>query len=207
EIDTNASTYRGSIKLEHALNVFNVDVRGKRALDIGASTGGFTYVLLEHGAIKVCAVDVGHLQFDNELRSDPRVELHEGINARYIKPDDFGLFDIITIDVSFISLTKILEPVLKCLENGGVCIALIKPQFEAGPENLNKNGIVTDKSVHFKVLNNIIDYILRIGYTATGLIPSPVKGKSGNTEYFTRISLHGIWDFEIEPAINSAFLD
>ena len=175
---------RGGLKLEAALREFQIDVTGLTCLDVGASTGGFTDCLLQHGARKVVAVDVGHNQFDWRLRNDPRVELRERVNARYLKPDDLQeQFDLATIDVSFISVTKILPTVASLLANQGRIITLIKPQFEVGKGEVGKGGIVTDPAKHQRVIEEVGRAAQELGLIARGLIESPIRGADGNVEF------------------------
>jgi 23S rRNA (cytidine1920-2'-O)/16S rRNA (cytidine1409-2'-O)-methyltransferase len=175
---------RGGYKLKKALEVFRIDAVGKTAVDIGASTGGFTDCLLKNGAAKVYAVDVGYGQLDWRLRNDPRVVVRERCNARYLKPEDFPeRMDLSVTDVSFISLRLIL-PVAKALTTeDGVIVALIKPQFEAGREQVGKKGVVRDKKVHEEVLHGIVSFAEGIGLIPAGLDYSPIKGPNGNIEY------------------------
>ncbi len=178
---------RGGLKLDHALKVFHVDATSAVALDIGASTGGFTDVLLARGAARVVAIDVGHNQLDWRLRQDPRVVCLEGVNARYLTPADlpadFRAFDIVTIDVSFISLAQILPVVPPLLAPQGRIVALVKPQFEAGREDVGAGGIVTDPAVHARVIDEVTSAALRIGLERLALEPSPVTGAEGNHEF------------------------
>lgn len=175
---------RGGLKLEAALREFHVDVNGLNCLDAGASTGGFTDCLLQHGARKVVAVDVGHNQIDWKLRNDPRVELREGVNARYLKPSDFDeRFDLVTIDVSFISATKILPAIVPILANDGRIITLIKPQFEVGKGEVGKGGIVKDAGQHQRVIGEVNAAAELLGLSVGGLIESPIKGADGNIEF------------------------
>jgi 23S rRNA (cytidine1920-2'-O)/16S rRNA (cytidine1409-2'-O)-methyltransferase len=178
---------RGGLKLAHALDVFRLDVTGIVALDIGASTGGFTDVLLAHGASRVVAIDVGTNQLDWRLRSDPRVTSIEGINARYLTPDmlpaDTRQFAIVTIDVSFISLHHILPNVSVLLAPGGHVVALVKPQFEAGRDDVGPGGIVRDPAIHARVIETVTDAAYRVGLERLGLEPSPVTGAEGNREF------------------------
>lgn len=176
---------RGGVKLEAALREFEVDVRDKVALDVGASTGGFTDCLLQHGAKKVYAVDVGYGQLHWKLRQDPRVVLLERTNARYLKPEDIGEpVDISTVDVSFISLTKVIPPVRDILRNGGILVALIKPQFEVRKGEVGKKGIVRDESKHREVINKITNFLHELNFKVLGVIPSPILGADGNREFF-----------------------
>jgi 23S rRNA (cytidine1920-2'-O)/16S rRNA (cytidine1409-2'-O)-methyltransferase len=175
---------RGGFKLEAALKEFDIAVSDKTALDIGASTGGFTDCLLQRGARKVYAVDVGYGQLDWKLRNDPRVEVLEKLNARYLKPSDIGEpVDIAVIDVSFISLTMVIPPLTQILKQGGVLIALIKPQFEVGKGEVGKGGIVRDESKHAQVVEKISTFLTNLDFTLTGVIPSPILGAEGNKEF------------------------
>jgi 23S rRNA (cytidine1920-2'-O)/16S rRNA (cytidine1409-2'-O)-methyltransferase len=179
---------RGGLKLEAALREFNIDPAGKNCLDVGASTGGFTDCLLQHGAARVWAIDVGHNQLVWRLRQDPRVVVFEGVNARNLNPTQFPVrFDLATIDVSFISLTKILPAVRPCLTDTGDYIALIKPQFEVGKGEVGRGGIVTDSVKHRRVLHEIKDAALGSGFLAIGLIESPILGAEGNREFLMHL--------------------
>ncbi|MBR4945201.1 MAG: TlyA family RNA methyltransferase [Peptococcaceae bacterium] len=175
---------RGGLKLEKALQVFPVDLTGKVVADIGASTGGFVDCALQNGAVKVFAVDVGYNQLDWKLRTDERVINMEKTNARYLEADSLGeMVDVVTTDVSFISLDKILPPAMTFLKEGGHVLALIKPQFEAGKENVGKKGVVRDPAVHRDVVEKILALCDEINLTVWGLDFSPVKGPEGNIEY------------------------
>lgn len=175
---------RGGLKLERALDVFSLDVTGLDCVDIGASTGGFTDCLLQRGAARVRAVDVGRSQLDASIRSDARVISYEGVNARYIAPDDIGgACDMVVCDVSFISLTLILPAISGLLNESGRAVTLIKPQFEAGRANVGKNGIVKDKSVHVDVIERVLDAAELAGLKCVGLTASPILGGDGNREY------------------------
>ena len=175
---------RGGIKLAHALDVFGIAVDGRRGLDIGASTGGFTDVLLQRGASDVIALDVGHNQLDWKLRSDSRVRVLEGVNARALTENDVPhLVDIVTIDVSFISLSYILPQVPKVLAPGADVVALVKPQFEAGREEVGKGGLVTDPAVHEAVLTRVAANAESLGFERRGMTPSPITGATGNREF------------------------
>jgi 23S rRNA (cytidine1920-2'-O)/16S rRNA (cytidine1409-2'-O)-methyltransferase len=181
-----ASRYvsRGGLKLAAALREFQVDVHQLSCLDVGSSTGGFTDCLLQNGAQRIVAVDVGHNQFDWRLRNDPRVELREGINARYLKPDDFAQkFDLVTIDVAFISATKILPAVVPLLANPGKIITLIKPQFEVGKGEVGKGGIVKDTAQHERVVREVNSAAETLGLSVVGVIESPIYGADGNKEF------------------------
>jgi 23S rRNA (cytidine1920-2'-O)/16S rRNA (cytidine1409-2'-O)-methyltransferase len=177
---------RGGVKLEAALRAFGVDVTGLLCLDIGASTGGFTDCLLQHGARSVYALDVGRGQLHWRLRQDPRVVVCEGINARYVTPEDFPVrFDLITIDVSFISLTKILPAAVPLLNASGAILALIKPQFEVGRGEVGKGGIVKDPATHRRVIETIRRFAEgELGLRCLGVIESPIPGGEGNREFF-----------------------
>jgi len=175
---------RGGIKLEAALREFKLDVQGLLCIDVGASTGGFTDCLLQNGARRVVAVDVGHNQLDWKIRIDPRVEVREGVNARYLKPSDFDeQFDLATIDVSFISLTKVLPAIRPLLTETGRIVALIKPQFEVGKGEIGKGGIVKDPAQHQRVVQEISAAAESVGLQTTGVIDSPIKGADGNVEF------------------------
>jgi len=178
---------RGGVKLVHALDTFAIDPRGMTALDIGASTGGFTDVLLQRGAARVVALDVGHNQLDWKIRTDPRVKVLEGVNARYLTPDqlpdDARQFDLVTIDVSFISLRHILPVVPPLLAQGARIIALVKPQFEAGKSDVGKGGIVRDERIHARVIDEVVEAARQAGLARRGLEPSPITGSEGNREF------------------------
>lgn len=175
---------RGGLKLEKALHVFPVDLNGCVVADLGASTGGFVDCALQNGAAKVFAVDVGYNQLDWKLRTDPRVVSMEKTNARYLEADSLGEpVDVVTTDVSFISLDKILPPAMHLLKSGGHVLALIKPQFEAGREKVGKKGVVRDPAVHREVVDKILQLCQEIHLSVWGLDYSPVKGPEGNIEY------------------------
>jgi 23S rRNA (cytidine1920-2'-O)/16S rRNA (cytidine1409-2'-O)-methyltransferase len=175
---------RGGLKLEGALREFSIDVSGMLCLDIGASTGGFTDCLLQHGARKVAALDVGHNQLDWKIRNDPRVSVREEVNARHLAPSDFEeKFDLVTIDVSFISLTKIFPAAVPLLKKAGRIIALIKPQFEVGKGQVGKGGIVKDPSQHQQVISEVNTAAESLGLDVGGVIESPIKGADGNVEF------------------------
>jgi len=185
---------RGGIKLAHALDAFGLDVTGITALDIGASTGGFTDVLLQRGAARVVALDVGHNQIDWRLRTDPRVVCLEGMNARYLKPADLPAdaraFALVTIDVSFISLTQILPVVPPLLSPGGRVVALVKPQFEAGRSDVGPGGIVRDPAIHARAIDQVTAAALQIGLKRLRLESSPVTGAEGNQEFLVLFERH-----------------
>lgn len=175
---------RGGLKLEAALGEFGIDPAGMVAVDIGASTGGFTDCLLQHGALKVHAVDVGYGQLDWSLRNDARVRLLERTNARQLTPRDIGeRVDIATVDVSFISLEKVIPPLKQILKPGGALIALIKPQFEVGKGEVGKGGVVRSEVKHKAVVDKIRDFLIGIGFSVKGSIPSPILGAEGNKEF------------------------
>ena len=175
---------RGGLKLEKAMNRFGVELAGKVCMDVGASTGGFTDCMLQNGAVKVYAVDVGHGQLAWKLRNDDRVICMEKTNIRYVTPEDIGeRIEFASIDVSFISLTKVLGPVKQLLTDEGQVVCLIKPQFEAGREKVGKKGVVREKSVHLEVIEMVMDYARSIGLGIRGLEFSPIKGPEGNIEY------------------------
>ncbi len=180
---------RGALKLEKALRVFDVDVSGVVALDIGAATGGFTDVLLQKGAAHVYAIDVGYGQLDWKLRSDPRVTVMERINARYLTRDHFsGPMPTLTVmDVSFISVKLILPAAAALMEAKGMFYLLIKPQFEAGREHVGKKGVVRDPDIHRQVIESIASFAPSIGYRMSKLDFSPIKGPEGNIEYLTEL--------------------
>lgn len=175
---------RGGLKLEKALHVFSIRLEGKVVADIGASTGGFTDCALQNGAAMVYAVDVGYGQLAWKLRNDPRVVNLERTNARYLTEDSMPKkADVVTIDVAFISLEKILPAVRRILTPDGIVIALIKPQFEAGKVNIGKKGVVRSAAVHEEVVQRVIDFAGAIGFGSLGLDFSPVRGPEGNIEY------------------------
>ena len=175
---------RGGLKLEKAMSHFGVGLAGRVCMDVGASTGGFTDCMLQNGAVKVYAVDVGHGQLAWKLRNDDRVICMEKTNIRYVTPEDIGdHIEFASIDVSFISLTKVLGPVKQLLTDDGQVVCLIKPQFEAGREKVGKKGVVREKSVHLEVIEMVMGYAGSIGFGILGLEFSPIKGPEGNIEY------------------------
>jgi 23S rRNA (cytidine1920-2'-O)/16S rRNA (cytidine1409-2'-O)-methyltransferase len=179
---------RGGVKLAHALDAFAIDPRGRRALDVGASTGGFTDVLLRRGAASVIALDVGRGQLDWSLRGDARVLVREGVNARALTAGDVPhLVTIVTIDVAFISLRHILPALPPFLEPGADVVALVKPQFEAGREEVGARGIVSDPAVHAAVVARITDAAVACGLARVAMAPSAITGATGNQEFFLHL--------------------
>jgi 23S rRNA (cytidine1920-2'-O)/16S rRNA (cytidine1409-2'-O)-methyltransferase len=179
---------RGGVKLAHALDTFHIDPSGRDALDIGASTGGFTDVLLQRGARLVVALDVGHGQLDWRLRNDPRVVVRERVNARVLARDDVPeRVDLVTIDVSFISLRHIFPPLARLLPGGADVVALVKPQFEAGRDEVGAHGLVTDPAVHDAVLARTALDAEHNGLVRIGMTPSPITGATGNQEFFLHL--------------------
>ncbi|MDP4087746.1 MAG: TlyA family RNA methyltransferase [Bacillota bacterium] len=175
---------RGGYKLEKAIHEFKIDLKDKICMDIGASTGGFTDCMLQNGARKVFSIDVGYGQFAWKLRIDPRVVCMERTNIRYVTPEDIGdLCDMASIDVSFISLTKVLPAVKNLLMDTGEVLALIKPQFEAGREKVGKKGVVKEKETHLEVIQNIVNFSVKEGFNVIDIEYSPIKGPEGNIEY------------------------
>ncbi len=175
---------RGGFKLEKAMSVFPIDLTEAVCMDIGASTGGFTDCMLQNGAAKVFSIDVGHGQLAWSLRNDERVICMEKTNFRYVTPEDIGVQpDFASVDVSFISLTMILEPAIKIIKDHAHMVCLIKPQFEAGRDEVGKKGVVRDKKVHAKVIDKVVEYAKSIGFDILGLDYSPIKGPEGNIEY------------------------
>ncbi|MPZ19825.1 MAG: TlyA family rRNA (cytidine-2'-O)-methyltransferase [Luteitalea sp.] len=182
---------RGGIKLAHALDALGLIVEGREALDIGASTGGFTDVLLRRGATAVVALDVGHGQLDWRLRNDPRVFVVEGVNARALTPgqlpDHRRSFDIVTIDVAFISLRYILPVVPPLLRLGANVLALVKPQFEAGRAEVGSGGVVRDPAIRLRVVDEVTRAAADLGLRTCGTVPSPITGAEGNVEIFVHL--------------------
>jgi len=187
---------RGGYKLEKAMNTWPITLTDKTCADIGASTGGFTDCMLQNGAGKVYAVDVGYGQFAWKLRQDPRVVTLERTNARYLTtgqiPDPLDFF---SVDVSFISLNLILPPLRPLMNAGGQGVCLIKPQFEAGKDKVGKKGVVRDRAVHLEVLEHFLDHVKNAGFTVRGLTFSPIRGPEGNIEYLGWLSAEGPSDF------------
>lgn len=194
---------RGGLKLKRALEVFGVSVCGKIAVDLGASTGGFTDCLLQEGAARVYAVDVGYGQLAEKLRRDSRVTVIERKNARYLKPEDIGeKADIITIDVSFISLEKVFSSAITLLKEDGIVIALIKPQFEAGREHVGKNGVVKKAEIHKTVIEKVVIDAGRKGLYLKDLTYSPIKGPKGNIEFLGLFDLkEALIDIDMIPRV------
>ena len=179
---------RGGLKLEKAMEAFGLNLAGCVCMDIGASTGGFTDCMLQNGAIKVYAVDVGYGQFAWKLRQDPRVVCMEKTNIRYVTPDQIGEpLDFASVDVSFISLTKVLEPAKALLKDGAEMVCLIKPQFEAGKDKVGKKGVVREQSTHREVIEKVINYARELDFRVLHLDYSPVKGPEGNIEYLVHL--------------------
>ena len=179
---------RGGLKLEKAMKAFSIVLQNKVCMDIGASTGGFTDCMLQKGALKVYSIDVGHGQLAWKLRNDERVVCMEKTNFRYLRPEDISdSLDFASVDVSFISLSKILLPARNLLKDGGEMVCLIKPQFEAGKEKVGKKGVVREKSVHHEVIEKIITLADVLGFTVLNLDFSPIKGPEGNIEYLIHL--------------------
>lgn len=200
---------RGGLKLEKAMNIFPLSLNGKVTMDIGASTGGFTDCMLQNGARKVYAVDVGYGQFAWKLRSDARVVNMERTNIRYVTPEDIeDKIDFASIDVSFISLRLVLPAAYNLLTDDGEIVALIKPQFEAGKEQVGKKGVVRDKNVHYKVIRTVLDFASENGFSVKGLSFSPIKGPEGNIEYLAYLKKDtdtlNLTDDEIRSVVESS---
>lgn len=198
---------RGGLKLEKAIKEFKINLENKICIDIGASTGGFTDCMLTYGAVKVYSIDVGYGQLAWKLRNDKRVIVMERTNFRYVKPENIGeLVDFIAIDVSFISLIKILPPAKTLLKEIGTVVCLIKPQFEAGREKVGKKGVVRDPAVHFEVVEMIAQFALEMGFSVLGLTYSPIKGPEGNIEYLLYIGMHpsGSEEIHVQKIVNEA---
>ena len=181
---------RGGLKLDKAIRSFEIDLEDRTCMDVGASTGGFTDCMLQHGAARVYAVDVGTSQLDERLTADPRVVSMEQTNMRYLKPEDLeDRVDFISIDVSFISLEKILPSAVLFLREKGRMVCLVKPQFEAGRGQMNKKGVVRDPRIRAKILLNLMDYVESLGLYPAGLTASPIRGPEGNQEYLLYLVL------------------
>ena len=175
---------RGGLKLEAALKKFDINVTGLTCLDVGASTGGFTDCLLQNGAERVVALDVGHNQIDWRLRNDLRVEVREGVNARYLTPAEFTTqFDLVVMDVSFISATKVLPAIVPLIRDNGLAIVLIKPQFEVGRGEVGSGGVVRDPAKRERVVNDVTEFALTVGLKRIDSIESPIPGAEGNIEF------------------------
>ncbi len=188
--DDNPFVSRGGLKLARALDHFQIDVRGAVCMDVGASTGGFTHCLLEKGAAKIYAIDVGYGQLDWRLRNDPRVAVMERTNIRHLAPGALPERpDLAVIDVSFISLKIVVPSVLPHLSYDGRVVALIKPQFEAGRKDVGKGGVVKDPDVQARVVEELTGFFTSIGLDVFGTIPSPIKGAKGNQEFLIYMSL------------------
>ncbi|MEY8426726.1 TlyA family RNA methyltransferase [Lachnospiraceae bacterium 46-15] len=190
EVKGNTLKYvsRGGLKLEKAMSHFDISLEGKICMDVGSSTGGFTDCMLQNGAVKVYAVDVGHGQLDWKLRQDERVVCMEKTNIRYVAPEDISEpAEFSSIDVSFISLTKVLLPVRNLLTENGQIVCLIKPQFEAGREKVGKKGVVRDSRVHEEVICKVLAYAQEISFEPLHLEFSPIKGPEGNIEYLLHL--------------------
>jgi 23S rRNA (cytidine1920-2'-O)/16S rRNA (cytidine1409-2'-O)-methyltransferase len=176
---------RGGLKLEKALHTLGIDINGFVCLDVGASTGGFTDCLLQHGVGRVYAVDVGYGQLSWKLRQNPRVVVIERMNIRYMQPETIPqLVDLVTIDVSFISLKKVVPEILKFMKKNAGILALIKPQFEVGKRNIGKGGVVRDPDLHEKVIENLSEFFIKKHLFCEWVIPSPILGPKGNREFF-----------------------
>ena len=189
---------RGGLKLEKAVTHFGVELEGRICMDVGASTGGFTDCMLQNGAVKVYAVDVGHGQLDWKLRSDERVVCMEKTNIRYVTGEQVpDRIQFASIDVSFISLTKVLGPVKALLTDDGQVVCLIKPQFEAGREKVGKKGVVREKSTHLEVIEAVTAFAGAIGFEILNLDFSPIKGPEGNIEYLLHLRNHPLGDGEM----------
>ncbi|URZ16369.1 TlyA family RNA methyltransferase [Clostridium felsineum] len=198
---------RGGYKLERAMKSFDLKLKNKVCFDIGASTGGFTDCMLQNGASKVFAIDVGYGQFAWKLRTDPRVVCMERTNVRYVTPEDIGEYgDFASIDVSFISLKKVIPVVLNLLKDTGEIAALIKPQFEAGREKVGKRGVVREPETHIEVISNIVDFLKEMNLSILGITYSPIKGPEGNIEYLVYFSKKDVKvDYDsVECVVNNA---
>lgn len=211
EIKSMPFVSRGGFKLDKAIKAFNIDLTDKICLDAGASTGGFTDCMLQNGAKKVYSVDVGYGQLAWKLRSDKRVKVIERVNIKNCSPDDIYSdtdehAEFITMDLSFISITKVLENIIKLANNNNFeIVSLIKPQFEAGKEQVGKNGVVREKAIHTQVINNVLNFCLKQGLFIKGLTFSPIKGPAGNIEYLLYLSnIKSENNINIEETVNKA---
>ena len=201
---------RGGLKLEKAMTHFDLSLDGKVCMDVGASTGGFTDCMLQNGAVKVYSVDVGHGQLDWKLRNDPRVVCMERTNIRYVTPEDLEeKAEFVSIDVSFISLTKVLPPVRELMEDGAEMVCLIKPQFEAGREKVGKKGVVRDPAVHREVIGKVVDFARSLSFGVLHLEFSPIKGPEGNIEYLLHLRKQeeGQGEVDIRGVVEQAHRD
>ena len=201
---------RGGLKLEKAMTHFDLSLDGKVCMDVGASTGGFTDCMLQNGAVKVYSVDVGHGQLDWKLRNDPRVVCMERTNIRYVTPEDLEeKAEFVSIDVSFISLTKVLPPVGELMEDGAEMVCLIKPQFEAGREKVGKKGVVRDPAVHREVIGKVVDFARGLSFGVLHLEFSPIKGPEGNIEYLLHLRKQeeGQGEVDIRGVVEQAHRD
>ncbi|MDR1017738.1 MAG: TlyA family RNA methyltransferase [Lachnospiraceae bacterium] len=216
EVKSNKMPYvsRGGFKLEKALNEFDLTVKDKICTDVGSSTGGFTDCMLQNGATKVFAIDVGRGQLDWQLRNNPRVISMEKTNIRYVTLEDLGeQIDFSSIDVSFISLTKVLLPIYNYLVSSGEIVALIKPQFEAGREKVGKHGVVREPLTHIEVIEKVKDFSISIGLKPLELTYSPIKGPEGNIEYLIHLKKEddlkeedfNQWHEKIQSTVDEAF--
>jgi 23S rRNA (cytidine1920-2'-O)/16S rRNA (cytidine1409-2'-O)-methyltransferase len=195
---------RGGEKLDHALNEFEIDVDGYACADLGASTGGFTDCLLQRGASRVYAIDVGYGQIDQKLRDDPRVIVEERVNARYLEslPEPI---DLVVIDVSFISLSLILPVAARVLKPTGICVPLVKPQFEAGRKDVGKGGVVRDAAIHRRVLEQVAGYAEANGFAVSGVTTSPIVGPAGNVEFLMKLTRDDAEPPELQHLIERVF--
>jgi 23S rRNA (cytidine1920-2'-O)/16S rRNA (cytidine1409-2'-O)-methyltransferase len=193
---------RGGVKLESALRKFDIDPTGMSALDIGSSTGGFTDCLLQFGAERIHALDVGKGLIDYKLRKDDRVNLIEGLNARYLEFDHIGeKVDIVVADVAFISLTLIIPRIPVVLKDGGIFLPLVKPQFEVGKGEVEKGGIIRTPEKRLRVLEKIINFSREYGFLCSGAVVSPIKGRKGNTEYLL------LFDYKTEKRVEEVSIE
>lgn len=197
---------RGGLKLEKAISFFNIDLKNKVCMDVGASTGGFTDCMLQNGAARVYCVDVGYGQLAWVLRQDERVVNLERKNIRYVDEEDVPeKLDFTSIDVSFISLKLVLPVVFGLLKESGAVVALIKPQFEAGRELVGKKGVVRDKKVHVQVIENVLKFTRKIGFSVSGVTYSPIRGPEGNIEYLMHINKAGVdCEIDIEKVVDES---
>ncbi len=199
---------RGGLKLEKAMQNFDISPKGKVCMDVGSSTGGFTDCMLQNGAVKVYAVDVGHGQLDWKLRNDERVVCMEKTNIRYVTQEQIEESpSFVSIDVSFISLTKVLGPVKELMTEDGEVVCLIKPQFEAGREKVGKKGVVRDRKVHEEVIHMVMEYACSIGFVLCDLDFSPIKGPEGNIEYLLHLSKdseHVVGNIDVAAVVSAS---